>query len=77
MVPGNLVVIEALRGHWAELLAGPPDLRLEILQVFSGYRIGMSAYCYQSGLDAAEIFWFDADDLAFRAVACHANLRMS
>ncbi len=63
----------ALRIYWAKALEMQPDLRFEVLEVFSGFEMTVIRYRNHKGIVAAETLRFGKNGAVVEASACHAS----
>jgi ketosteroid isomerase-like protein len=62
----------AIRDYWTRALARIPDLNFELTEVLVGASSLVILYRGPRG-PSAEVFWFDAQDKVYRAVAHYAR----
>lgn len=60
-----------LRTYWSQALMRQPNLEFRVQDVFFGADMMVITYLNHNNILAAETLYFDADDMVFRAAACH------
>ena len=69
---GEVTGKAALQAYWSRALAAQPDLRFTVQKVFVGHKMLVIHYKNHRGVQAAEVLYFDDQDLVCQAAACHA-----
>ena len=69
---GELRGKPVLRDYWAKALAGQPNLRFRVLDVFEGHHMLVITYLNHKDIRAAETLMFGDTGLVTHASACHA-----